>query len=254
MNKQTVLLTGGAGSLGTAFVRLLHDEYDLIVVDNNEWAIAELKGKYPNVKVWLGEFYDYPLSGYEDFIIHAAAYKHVHLGEALPRDFIRNNLINTIKFYEKAEQTLAKILYISTDKAVEPISVYGATKYLAERLTYDVGGAVARLGNILKSSGSVVPTWEQQIEAKVPITITDERMTRYMIEDSDAVNQVWNEFKKGEVLIIPKMGEPFRIMDMLTQVLERHGYATPEQYEPGVTFIGIKPGEKLSEKLRWDHE
>lgn len=252
--KQTVLITGGAGSLGKAFVKLLHKDYEVIVVDSNEWAIATLRSEYPDVKIWLGDFCEYPLSGFEDYIIHAAAYKHVDIGERIPREFVRNNLTKTIEFYEKVEHSLARLLYISTDKAVEPISVYGATKYLAERLTDSINGSVARLGNLLVSSGSVIPVWEDAIAKGQPVSITDERMVRYFIEDFDAANQVWHDFIGGKRLIVPKMGEPIRIMDLLTEVLKRHGYDTPDQYPGGVTITGIRPGEKLTEKLLWDNE
>lgn len=252
--KQTVLITGGAGSLGRAFVRLLHEKYKVIVVDSSEWALAETKGLYPDCTYWLGDFTDYPLSGYEDYIIHAAAYKHVELGEQMPREVVRNNISKTIEFYEKVEHSLARLLYISTDKAVEPTSVYGASKFIAERLTQNVRGSVARLGNILVSSGSVIPLWEEAIAKGKPVRITDERMTRYFIEDFDAANQIWHEFIQGKELIIPKMGEPIRILDLLTEVLKRHGYSSPEEYPGGVEIIGMRPGEKLSEKLMWENE
>lgn len=258
-----ILITGGAGSLGRAFTKFLQSQFGgaglqnphrITIVDNNEWAVAEAQHLFPTVRYVLADFKDYPLVGNEDVIIHAAAYKHVDLAQKNPRQTIINNLNKTIKFYEQCEHTLAKVLYISTDKAVEPISVYGATKMLAEALTFEIGGQVARLGNIIASSGSVIPTWEAQIAAKQPITITNERMTRYMIEAEDAVNQIWNEFVKGERLIIPIMEQPRRLLDILTEVLERHGYDSPEAYEPGVVRIGMRSGEKLHEKLKWDHE
>lgn len=256
---KSILITGGAGSLGKAFVKLLSSyppdqSYKIIVVDNNEWALAELKAQYPEVECHLNDFSHYPFTGYEDYIIHCAAYKHVDLGESNPEAIIANNVLKTLKFYNKVRHSLTRLLYISTDKAVEPLSVYGTSKFLAERLTYSIGGSVARLGNILSSSGSVIPIWEKAIAEQRPIPITDERMTRYMIEDFDAVNQIWHEFKKGERLIIPKMEKPVRIMDMLAEVLKRHGYDSVEKYAPGVEIIGMRPGEKLEEKLHWDSE
>lgn len=253
--QQTVLLTGGAGSLGKAFVTLLTElEYEVIVVDNSEWALAELKALYPMVECYLGDFADYPLSGMEDIIIHAAAFKHVELGEIMPTPFITNNLTKTINFYEKIQQGITRLLYISTDKAVEPISVYGATKFLAERLTYEINGQVARLGNILSSSGSVIPLWEAAIAQHKPIPITDPAMTRYVISADQAVKQIWDGFLKGNRLIIPDMGEPERILDMMAEVLARHGFEKASQYEPGVVVIGKRPGEKLQEKLVWSTE
>lgn len=200
------------------------------------------------------DFVDYPLSGYEDVIIHCAAYKHVDIGERQPTTFVTNNLTKTVKFYEKVRQGITRVLYISTDKSVEPISVYGATKFLAERLTTEIGGQCARLGNILSSSGSVIPTWEKAITDLKPIPITDPEMTRYCIEDYDAVFQVWEQFNEGRQLIIPKMGDPKRIMDILSDVLHRHGYPNVTKYTPGIEVIGKRPGEKKNEVLCWPSE
>lgn len=252
--RKTVVITGGCGSLGRAFIEYLRHDYEVIAIDNNEWAVAECRHLYPEATYWLGDFEKYPFSGMEDVIVHAAAYKHADLGESNASSFVRNNLLKTMELYEEARHTLARILYISTDKAVEPIGVYGATKMLSESLTREIGGSVARLGNILQSSGSVIPTWETQIAASQPITITDPMMTRYSIEASDAVKDIWERFLLGERLIVPQMGEPVRILDMMATVLGRHGYGKASDYSPGVTVIGMRPGEKLHEKLYWDNE
>lgn len=251
---RTILITGGAGTLGRAFVALLSPENEVIVVDSSEWAIAELKRDYPGVECILGDFVEYPLSGYEDIIIHAAAYKHVDLGERQPTTFVTNNLTKTIELYEKVRQGITRVLYISTDKAVEPISVYGATKFLAERLTFELGGQVARLGNLLSSSGSVIPLWEKAIAEQRPIPVTDPEMTRYVLEADDAAVQVWAQFLEGRRLCIPEMGDPKRILDILSDVIKRHGYEGVEDYSPGVEIVGKRAGEKRAEKLVWDSE
>lgn len=251
----TVLITGGAGSLGKAFVRLLHNKHNVIVVDNNEWACAALQSEFPDVTVLMKDFEKYRFDDNPaDVVIHCAAYKHVDLGELNPHSFIENNVTKTGKLFALCQQFNVDILFISTDKAVEPISTYGFTKALGERLAWHYGGKVARLGNILNSSGSVIPVWEQAIEEKKPIRITDERMTRYLIEDIDAVSQIWDGYLKGKRLIIPHMDEPVRLLDILLQVFQRHGYKEAADYEPGALIIGMRPGEKLHEKLRWDSE
>lgn len=255
--KKQIIITGGAGSLGRAFVKFFLttiEPYEVVVVDANEWAIAEMRPLFPEATYWLGDFVEYPLQGSEDVIIHAAAYKHIDLGESNVTSFIENNLTKTCTFYDNARHTLARILYISTDKAVEPSSAYGATKYLAELLTKEMGGSVARCGNFLLSSGSVIPVWENQIANKLPITITDERMTRYVIDMDDAVEQIWSQFLEGRKLIVPDMGEPLRLLDLMSEVLKRHGYKKGSDYKPGVQVIGMRPGEKLHEKLVWDNE
>jgi UDP-N-acetylglucosamine 4,6-dehydratase len=248
-----VCITGGAGSLGKAFVRLLHTDYDVTVVDNNEWAIAEMRPEFPDVTFILGDFAA-PNDEYYDYHIHLAAYKHIDLGETNPLPFIENNINKTIKYYQDIEANSVKILYVSTDKAVEPISLYGMTKAIAEKLTHHYGGSVARLGNILNSKGSVIPVWEAAIEKGEPIKITDERMARYVIEDNEAAGFVWSRFLAGDKLIVPTQMKEVRIMDILSDVLKRHGYEKASDYPAGVEVIGMRPGERLREKLLWDFE
>lgn len=259
--KNTILITGGAGSLGRAFCRLLHSNYNVIVIDNSEWAVAELQKEMPDIEVYLMDFEDWRFDELPcDYILHLAAYKHINLGELSAKQFIKNNIDKTIKLFDEAFRYNVDLLFMSTDKAVEPISVYGYTKALGEELAKSYGFAVARCGNILSSNGSVIPTWEECIKNQKPIPITDERMTRWVIEDYDAVNQIWDMFKKGEKLIIPKCTE-MRLLDLLREVLKRHGYDAVSDlitgsnaYPSGVEITGIREKEKLSEKLRWDWE
>lgn len=245
-----ILLTGGAGSLGKAFVRLLKD-HDLTVIDSNEWALAELQAEFPKVKCILDDFVNWRFAQEPaEVLIHLAAYKHVEIGEDNVPTFISNNIVKTEILFREAQTYNTDILFISTDKAVEPISLYGFTKAIGERLARYYGGSVARLGNILSSSGSVIPIWEKAIAEGRPIPITDERMVRYFIEDFDAANQIWHEFLKGEKLIIPKC-EEIRLMDLLREVLTRHGKTIADI---GVEVIGLRPGEKIREKLTWEDE
>lgn len=247
--KESVLITGGAGSVGREFVRLLKDDYKVTVVDSNEWAVAELQQEFPDVRVKLADFSS--LSGVRtNYILHLAAYKHVNLGETNIADFVENNVSKTIEFYKKAKCN--RLLYLSTDKAVEPISAYGATKMLAERLTWSVGGQVARCGNFLHSSGSVIPVWEKAIKDSQPIPITDEKMTRYVCKMDEAVKEIWERFLKGERLIIPK-SDHVKLLDLLNDVLKKHNL-TIKKYKPGIKTIGIRPGEKMTEKLKWSWE
>jgi FlaA1/EpsC-like NDP-sugar epimerase len=258
---RTVLITGGAGSLGKAFVRLLHKDYRVIVIDNSEWAIAELQKEFPDVECYLMDFADWKFDEVPcDYILHLAAYKHINLGEENPMAFIENNLTKTEKLFREAYKYNVDLLYMSTDKAVEPISTYGYTKALGESLAKDFDFAIARCGNILSSSGSVIPTWEDAIKKQSPIPITDERMTRWVIEDYDAANQIWDMFKSGKKLIIPKC-KNIRILDLLAEVLKRHGYdavsdlvSGTNAYPSGIYIIGLRNKEKLEEKLTWEDE
>lgn len=252
----TVLITGIAGSLGRAFAKkLLNDGYDIVGIDSNEWALAAFKQEFPDIRVRLADFDDWTYAETPcDTLIHCAAYKHVDLGEDNPNTFVENNVEKTKRLFAEACKHGVEILFISTDKAVEPISTYGFTKAIGERLAWYYGGQVARLGNILSSTGSVIPAWEEAIANNQPLRITDERMVRYVIEDFDAVDQIWQGFVDDKPLIVPNMGPEQRVMDIAADVLARHGYKNVADYEPGFTVIGIRPGEKLREKLKWDHE
>lgn len=251
MTPQSVFITGIAGTLGKAFARFLVSQgYDVHGIDSNEWAVAVVRRELPDVDVVLGDITESKTLCL--YCIHCAAYKHVDLVEDNVESAITNNVTKLISFLRSMKGS--QFLFISSDKAVEPISVYGYTKALGEHLTWQAGGQVARLGNILASNGSVIPLWEEAISNKQPIPITDERMTRYVIEAEDAVAQIWQGFLQGKKLIIPNMGHSIRIMDLLEDTLKRHGYGTVEAYPPGVEVIGMRKGEKLTEMLRWNHE
>jgi len=255
MTINKVLITGAGGTVGRAFVRLLTSKkIDVVAVDNNEWALAEVKNDYPDITIDLSSFADVDLDYYTpDAIIHCAAYKHVNFGEKEIDEFVRNNVVYTSKLFRTTHRYGIPTLFISTDKAVEPLSVYGYTKAIGEALAKKYNHSVARMGNILSSSGSVIPTWEKQIKDNLPITITDQRMTRFVIEDYDAASQIWHKFIQHDKFIVPEMKE-VRLMDLLAEVLKRHGYNKPEDYKAGVVEIGIRPGEKLKEKVKWDWE
>jgi len=252
VSKRRVVIFGGAGSLGGFFVNLLKDSCDLTVWDNSEWATAEMDGEYPNVRFVLDDMTNWKYTkDPADVVIILAAYKHIDLGERNVWSFIDNNLVRLKSVLDEAQFGNADVLYVSTDKAVQPISAYGATKMLAEKMvSNDYGGSFARLGNIVASSGSVIPLWEKAIADGEPIPVTDERMTRYFIEGADAANQIWWEFVRGEKVIIPKC-EKKRILDILAEVLKKHGYDNASDYKPGITVIGMRPGEKLEEVLEW---
>lgn len=248
---RTVLITGGAGSLGRAFCRLLHEKYNLIVIDNSEWAIAELQKELPDIECHLMDFSEWKFNQYPcEYLLHLAAYKHVNLGETEQKAFIDNNINKTLTLFEEAYKYNVEVMFMSTDKAVEPISLYGYTKAIGEQLARKFDFAIARCGNILSSSGSVIPTWEHALKNNHRIPITDERMVRYFIEDFEAASQIWDRFLSGHKLIIPQC-QKIRILDLLTKVIERHH---KKLEDVTIEIIGLRKGEKLEEKLRWEHE
>lgn len=242
-----ILITGAFGTLGSEFVKQLLDRGDTVTgIDNNEWAVASYPDRDGLTKV-LGDFDT--IWGPYDLLIHCAAYKHVDLIENNRLAGSENNVEKTRRLYN---HIAAPILFISTDKAVEPSSYYGATKQEGEALTKNFNGVIARMGNIMGSSGSVIPKWERAIVDNVPLTITDWGMTRYMQPVDNLVEKIlalYPHAKPGEV-IIPEMGPPLSLKDVVYSVLDRH--SLPHDY-PTVS-VGMRPGEKLHEKLLWDWE
>lgn len=243
-----ILITGIAGSLGKAFTVLLQDE-NLIGVDNNEWAVAEFQKEFPHVKVLLEDFSEWKFDQHPvDLVIHCAAYKHLPLGEENPNSFIDNNIIKTRKLFAEAYKNNADILFISTDKAVEPCNLYGYTKAIGEKLCSYYNGHIARCGNFLSSSGSVIPVWEKCILEGKPLPVTDLKMKRYVIDMDEAVLQIFNQYLIGEKLIIPKC-EEITLKDLVEKVLKKHNL---KDYP--LELIGARKGEKMKEKLRWEQE
>ena len=246
--KKTVFIMGIAGSLGRAWTRRLRKDYHVMGCDNSEWAVAEFEGMFPDVPIKLMDYSEWRFNQDPcDYLIVLSAYKHLPLGEKNVWAFIENNLVKLKKVFDEAYKYNVDTLFQSTDKACEPISTYGFTKALGEDLAEAYDFSVSRLGNILSSTGSVIPLWEKQIKEGLPITITDERMVRYVIEDFEAVDQIWDMFGAGKKLIIPQCRE-VRLMDLLTEVLKKKDLTIDDIT---VEVIGLRKGEKLREVLEW---
>jgi FlaA1/EpsC-like NDP-sugar epimerase len=191
-----------------------------------------------------------------EIVLHAAAYKHVPMVEMNPREGLRNNTLATRRLGEVAREAgVAKFVMISTDKAVNPISVMGVSKRLAEILLLDLNGggtvfSAVRFGNVLGSSGSVVPLWEEQIANGGPVTVTDRRMKRYFMTVSEAVGLVLSTaVLKGDggCVYTLDMGKPVLMIDLAEEMIRQAGYAPGRDIQIKIT--GIRPGEKLFEEL-----
>lgn len=237
-----VLITG-AGTLGKAFAAHLYSAgYNITLVDNNEWALAALNGA--PYKRLLDSYVNVDWAAY-DLVIHTAAYKHVDLCEK-NKKACRYNNVNLYGLALTKACGQAQVLFISTDKAVEPLSVYGKTKEAGEKLTKEYGGLIARLGNIKLSTGSVIPIWEQTKAEGKPLPVTDPEMSRYMIDVDEAVAKIWALYPQASAgdVIIPAMGDPIRLGDLIHSLYPGYPQA----------IIGKRPGEKQHEKLKWDTE
>ena len=262
-----VLVTGGAGSIGSEIVRKLLelDVKTVRVLDVNETGLFDLQQELnsPKIRPLIGDVRDKErlrkaMEGI-DIVFHAAALKHVPLCEYNPFEAVKTNVDGTQNLIDAAtEEEVEKFITISTDKAVNPINVMGASKLLAERLTtaaHQSKGArktafsVVRFGNVLDSRGSILPIIKSQVERGGPVTITDERMTRFLMSIDDAVMLVLKAtvLANGGEIFILKM-PCVNIKDLIDAAVEELGKKVK------IEKIGKRPGEKMHEELMTDTE
>lgn len=272
---KTVLVTGGGGSIGSELCRqlALHGVGQLIIFDmyeNNAYDIQqELKRNYPdlNLVVLIGSVrntnrLEAVFSTYHpDVVYHAAAHKHVPLMEDSPNEAIKNNVIGTYKTAKAATRHhVERFVLISTDKAVNPTNIMGASKRLCEMVIQmcnregDTKFTAVRFGNVLGSNGSVIPLFKKQIEEGGPVTVTHPDIIRYFMTIPEAVSLVLQAgaYAKGGEIFVLNMGEPVKILDMAEKLIRLSGYVPYE--EMMITFTGLRPGEKLYEELLMDEE
>ncbi|MFA7744110.1 polysaccharide biosynthesis protein [Salinicoccus roseus] len=270
LRDKTILVTGAGGSIGSEIVRQVtkFQPREIVLLGHGENSIytilEEMTGLNNNIKYIpiIADIQDRErvFSVFEkyrpDIVYHAAAHKHVPLMEYNPNEAVKNNIFGTKNTAEAAVEFKAeKFVMISTDKAVNPPNVMGATKRLAEMVVQALDAeakattlVAVRFGNVLGSRGSVIPKFRKQIETGGPITVTDERMTRYFMtipEASRLVIQAGALSKGGEVFVLD-MGEPIRIVDLARNMIRLSGY-TEDEIE--IKFSGVRPGEKLYEEL-----
>jgi FlaA1/EpsC-like NDP-sugar epimerase len=277
LNGASVMVTGGGGSIGGELVRqiLRLGPRVLTVVENHEWTLwtierdiaALQKGSEgAHVVAALADVRS-PAAldavmrrARPDVVFHAAALKHVPYVELFPSEGVLTNVLGTRNLLRAAENSGAeRFVLISTDKAVEPVSVMGATKRLAEHLTVIAGHrtgrayAAVRFGNVLGSSGSIVPLLQRQLDDGLPLTITRPEATRYFMTISEAVSLILEagaDPRPGEVYVLD-MGEPIRIIDLARDLVRLNGI-DPDAVN--LTITGLRPGERLHEKLFYDDE
>lgn len=272
---KTVLVTGGGGSIGSELCRQIaeHSPHKLIILDiyeNNAYAIQnELLRTHPevDVKVLIGSVRDSKrldsvFSRYRPNIVyHAAAHKHVPLMEDNPNEAIKNNVFGTLKTVRAADKYgVDRFVLISTDKAVNPTNIMGATKRICEMIiqTYNKHSetefVAVRFGNVLGSNGSVIPLFKEQIAHGGPVTVTHKDIIRYFMTIPEAVSlvlQAGASAKGGEIFVLD-MGEPVKIADLAENLIRLSGYIPYEDID--IKFTGLRPGEKLYEELLMDEE
>ncbi len=272
---KVALVTGGGGSIGSELCRQLaaHGVGRLIIVDiyeNNAYDIQqELKIKYPELDLVVliasvrntlrinNIFNEYK----PDIVYHAAAHKHVPLMEDSPNEALKNNVFGTLKTAKAAAAAgVERFVLISTDKAVNPTNVMGASKRICEMIIqslnkrYDTEFVAVRFGNVLGSNGSVIPLFKRQIDEGGPVTVTHPDIIRYFMTISEAVSLVLQAgaYAKGGEIFVLDMGQPVKILDLAENMIRLSGYVPYQDID--IVFTGLRPGEKLYEEMLMKEE
>ena len=283
LKDKRVLVTGGGGSIGGELARQIcrFEPNELILLDHSENGLfhinLELEGKWPGVEIELvvadirdREKMDKIFKKYvPEVVFHAAAHKHVPMMEYHPDEAIMNNIIGTKNVAELADNCGAeRFVFISTDKAINPTSVMGASKRVAEMMVKDLGSrdigveerenktkfVAVRFGNVLESNGSVVPMFKKQIAEGGPVTVTSSEVKRYFMtlpEASQLVIQAGALGRGGEVFVLD-MGEPIKVLDLARELIRLSGFVPDEDVE--IKFVGLRPGEKMFEEMLTEKE
>lgn len=273
---KTVLVTGGGGSIGSELCRQIasHSPKALIIFDiyeNNAYDIEqELKRRYPDLNLLVliasirdkGKVRDVFAKYRPQIVFNAAAHKHVPLMETSPNEAVKNNVFGTLNVARAADEFQAEtFVQISTDKAVNPTNIMGATKRICEMIIQTIGRhskhtnfVAVRFGNVLGSNGSVIPLFKQQIKEGGPVTITHRDIIRYFMTIPEAVSLVLQAgaYAKGGQIFVLDMGEPVRIYDLAYKLIKLSGYEPNVDIE--IKCIGLRPGEKLYEERLMEEE
>lgn len=276
LKNKTVFITGAGGSIGSEICRQVcqYDPKTMILMGHGENSIYEIKmeleerfgGKAIEFIPEIADIKDrekmmFLMEKYRpDVVYHAAAHKHVPLMERNPEEALKNNVIGTMNVAQAASWHNAEVfIMVSTDKAVNPTSVMGATKRLAEMAIRDLNRqsqtrfAAVRFGNVLGSRGSVIPLFKRQIERGGPVTVTHPDMVRYFMTIPEAARLVLQAgaLAKGGEIFVLNMGDPVKIVDLAKNLILLSGHSIEEI---GIEFTGIRPGEKLYEELLSENE
>ncbi|PKM90631.1 MAG: hypothetical protein CVU85_00295 [Firmicutes bacterium HGW-Firmicutes-10] len=278
---KSILVTGAGGSIGSELVRQIiqFSPKSIIMLDISENSIYELQSE---LNIWrkekrisddveyipiIGSIRDFAAldmifeRGKFDLVFHAAAHKHVPLMEMMPAEAVKNNIFGTQHIIELCKKhKVMKMVHISTDKAVNPTNVMGATKRFVEKMIQAESKdgytkfAAVRFGNVLGSNGSVIPLFKKQIASGGPVTVTDPEMIRYFMTIPEAVSLVLQAATYGEggEIFVLDMGEPVKILDLAEKMISLAGFVPYQDID--IIFTGLRPGEKLYEELLMDEE
>ncbi|WP_203636653.1 UDP-N-acetylglucosamine 4,6-dehydratase family protein, partial [Thermobrachium celere] len=270
IENKVVLVTGGGGSIGSELCRqvIRFNPKKLLILDiyeNNAYDLElELRANYPHIdiEVLIASIRDKKrmetiFEKYRPYVVfHAAAHKHVPLMENNPSEAVKNNIFGTLNLVECADKyNVKRFVLISTDKAVNPTNVMGATKRVAEMIVQAYARrsktefVAVRFGNVLGSNGSVIPLFKKQIEKGGPVTVTHREITRYFMTIQEVCQLVLQSvaFAKGGEIFVLDMGEPVKIYDIACKLIKFLGLEPEKDIK--IEIIGLRPGEKLYEEL-----
>jgi len=238
-----ILITGGTGSFGSAFVKKYHDKYDLTVFSRDETKQFELRSKYPDVNYQLGDVRDRQRIGEvmkgQEYVFHAAALKQVPSCEFFPLEAVKTNILGTDHVLDAAKASgIKRVVCLSTDKAVYPINAMGTSKAMMEKIAISKGAVITRYGNVMRSRGSIIPIWEECDKQGLPLNVTNPNMTRFLLSLDDSIDLVLFALLNGND------GDVF-VKKAPACTMESLALAIGKDYK----VIGIRHGEKMHESL-----
>ena len=253
--RYNILITGGTGFIGRSFAEghVVHYvnnngspfvSHNITIFSHDEKAQQEMKSEHPYFTYLIGDVRDHgevhrACKGM-DYVFHFAAMKHVNVCEEQPGEATRTNVLGTMNVVDACTVHGAQLVNMSSDKAINPVNVYGVTKAIAEKIVLQDCFVNIRSGNVLWSSGSVLPIWKRQIERDNEINITSEEMTRFFINVEELTSFIWESRDKSGTFTVPM--KSFRLMDIADEFIKRHGNA-----DTTLNVTGLRPGERLHE-------
>lgn len=237
-----ILITGGTGSFANAFIKKYKDEHQITVFSRDELKQHDMRLQYPGIRYELGDVRDRARVGEvvrgHDAVFHAAALKQVPSCEFFPFEAVKTNILGTEHVLDAATHAGARVVFLSTDKAVYPINAMGTSKAMAEKLAIAKGAVITRYGNVMRSRGSIIPIWEEASASGKPLTLTNPHMTRFLLSLDDSIDLVMHAMEWGNPGELFVKKAPACTVETLAEAIGGD-----------IKVIGVRHGEKMHESL-----